>query len=666
MNAPTTTAGGSGPVSGRRRRWRLAATLLVLGLIAVLVPTLSKPVSATHVAPQFVAGNPTCGELGDSELELRVQPVADGTFTDGVLTVVIDVRDTNDGQVFDFTSNIPVESVFVKGGPDGNLYVYNPSVGSDTGLHAPVNPNNGKFYGLSHISFCYSPVPSTLVSVSASPTMINVSGESVTFTITEKNDGALPLTNVNVVTSSTACNSALSTATGDTNGNSKLDPGETWTWTCTIPVTGTAGDDFTLVVTGHGTDPLGRDVTFCVPGQPTTGKFCDEQEQDDVTVDIINPSTLVTVTAPATPIYAGESVTFTITEKNDGDVPLTNVSIDTSSDSCDAALTGPTGDAAVVNVLDPGETWTWTCTIPVAADLTLVVTGHGTDPTGDDVTFCLPGQPTTGKFCDPDERDDVAIDVIRSSTVVNVSTLEAEVESGDLVTFTITEHNDGDVSLSNVSVDTDSDACDAALSGPTGDTNTNGKLDPGETWSWTCTIPVSGAAGATFTLVATGHGTDPKGNDVTYCEPGQPTTGKRCDSEERDSTTVTIVEVGEGFTPGYWKNHPSSWPATGYGTGQTLESVFNVPDQYGLDNVTLVDALSLSGGKTTTGAAQTLMRAAVAALLNSAHPNVDYPRTTSEVIAAVNAALASNDRATILALASSLDADNNLGGDISD
>ncbi|MGH2523986.1 MAG: hypothetical protein ACRDH2_15880 [Anaerolineales bacterium] len=51
----------------------------------------------------------------------------------------------------------------------------------------------------------------------------------------------------------------------------------------------------------------------------------------------------------------------------------------------------------------------------------------------------------------------------------------------------------------------------------------------------------------------------------------------------------------------------------------------------------------------------------MAALLNSAHPDVDYPRTTSEVIADVNAALASNNRSTILALATALDADNNLG-----
>jgi hypothetical protein len=51
--------------------------------------------------------------------------------------------------------------------------------------------------------------------------------------------------------------------------------------------------------------------------------------------------------------------------------------------------------------------------------------------------------------------------------------------------------------------------------------------------------------------------------------------------------------------------------------------------------------------------------AAVAALLNSAHPGVDYALTTAEVIAAVNAALASCDRGTMIDLAEELDAANN-------
>lgn len=80
-----------------------------------------------------------------------------------------------------------------------------------------------------------------------------------------------------------------------------------------------------------------------------------------------------------------------------------------------------------------------------------------------------------------------------------------------------------------------------------------------------------------------------------------------------------------------------------------------------LASQTLLQALQGGGGSGILGASKILLRAGTAALLNAAHSGVDYPSSTAEVIAAVNAALASNDRATILALASSLDADNNLG-----
>jgi hypothetical protein len=121
--------------------------------------------------------------------------------------------------------------------------------------------------------------------------------------------------------------------------------------------------------------------------------------------------------------------------------------------------------------------------------------------------------------------------------------------------------------------------------------------------------------------------------------------------------------VFQGCTPGYWKQaqHLDSWVATGFSPNQTLESVFNVPNSYGLDNYTLLQALSFRGGTETPAAARILLRAAVASLLNASQPHVDYPWSTSEVIADVNAALASGNRSTMLNLAAKLDKDNNLG-----
>jgi len=76
-------------------------------------------------------------------------------------------------------------------------------------------------------------------------------------------------------------------------------------------------------------------------------------------------------------------------------------------------------------------------------------------------------------------------------------------------------------------------------------------------------------------------------------------------------------------------------------------------------NLTLLQALNLKGGPGLCGAEEILLRAAVSALLNSC--SVSYPLSTAQVIAEVNAALASCDRATILAEATRLDGFNNLG-----
>jgi hypothetical protein len=115
----------------------------------------------------------------------------------------------------------------------------------------------------------------------------------------------------------------------------------------------------------------------------------------------------------------------------------------------------------------------------------------------------------------------------------------------------------------------------------------------------------------------------------------------------------------QGCTPGYWKTHTTLDPWY-YLPGQNV-GVFDVPDAFGLDDVTLLEALSLPGGPGELGAARILLRAAVAALLNAASPTVDYPLLEPDVISLVNAALASGDRDTMLDLAGQLDDYNNLG-----
>jgi len=130
------------------------------------------------------------------------------------------------------------------------------------------------------------------------------------------------------------------------------------------------------------------------------------------------------------------------------------------------------------------------------------------------------------------------------------------------------------------------------------------------------------------------------------------------------SVTLTVDQPPglEGLTPGFWKNHTKLW--VGYSPNQTLESVFNVPDSLGMDNVTLMQALNFGGGIGVSGAAQNLFRHAVAAILNAAHVNVDYALTTTQIVTQVNTALASNNASIIDTLKTTLDKYNNAGGGI--
>jgi len=119
----------------------------------------------------------------------------------------------------------------------------------------------------------------------------------------------------------------------------------------------------------------------------------------------------------------------------------------------------------------------------------------------------------------------------------------------------------------------------------------------------------------------------------------------------------------QGCTPGYWKANvkkgASEWTLAGLSPTARVDSVFAAGAAY--NGSTLLAALEFGGGAGVSGATQNLLRAAVAAVLNAASPGVAYPRSRASIVAAVNSAIASGNRAAMLALASALDADNNLG-----
>jgi hypothetical protein len=167
----------------------LAALAAALGLFTVL------PASAASVIPTEEPGNAKCPA---GTTELKVEPVESGTESDGTLTVTLVVT----GNTFDWTSNIGVDVVIVKGGPNSNVYTYDPPAEStgDKGLSAPINPKTGEPFGLSHVSFCYDVEQATTTSTSTTSTSTtSTSTTSTSTTSTSTTSSTVPDTTPSTV-----------------------------------------------------------------------------------------------------------------------------------------------------------------------------------------------------------------------------------------------------------------------------------------------------------------------------------------------------------------------------------------------------------------------------------------------------------------------------------
>jgi hypothetical protein len=145
-----------------------------------------------------------------------------------------------------------------------------------------------------------------------------------------------------------------------------------------------------------------------------------------------------------------------------------------------------------------------------------------------------------------------------------------------------------------------------------------------------------------------------------------------------DETAVASIEcaaVGEGLTPGFWKANAEQKDA-GAWVSEDPEDDFNARfgtsvvlklQKQGTEtskgtsaNPTLFGAMSITGG-----GENRLAFHCVAAKLNAEHPDITYPMSLDQVIIQCRDALNSGDKDVMNTLKDILDANNNLGADIS-
>jgi hypothetical protein len=146
-----------------------------------------------------------------------------------------------------------------------------------------------------------------------------------------------------------------------------------------------------------------------------------------------------------------------------------------------------------------------------------------------------------------------------------------------------------------------------------------------------------------------------QGTDPALDSNADPATGlSECVTLGCGETNLTIdagmymPPGGEGCTPGYWKNNADkkgavSWVPTGYSPSDKFSDVFGVVivvragGRRTITDPTLLEALKATGG-----GVNALARHGVAALLNSAHPDIAYGiGSPAGVIALVHDALVS-------------------------
>ncbi|MBI2776110.1 MAG: DUF11 domain-containing protein, partial [Chloroflexi bacterium] len=356
-------------------------------------------------------------------------------------------------------------------------------------------------------------------------------GDSVTIIVNEKNDGEGTITAVRVDGTGPCASNWVASATkvGGATFSGSLNPGESVTFTCTFLA---PANDFAWTADGKGTDALANAV-------PSTN------EHQEGTVDVVSPSTMLTIKSAPAKVHAGDTVTIVVTEKNTGDGPLTNVNV-VGGGAC--ASFAP----ANVATLAAGASTDFTCTFTASAtgvDASWTADGKGTDALGAEAPA-------------KDEHQEGTVIVIAPATTLGLVSAPTTALNGTSVTIVVVETNTGDDTLTGVGVTGTNSCADwtAAASKNNGAGSFSGSLAPGQSVNFSCTFTV-GTSDVSWT--ALGHGTDslqapaPAANED---ESGRidvlnPATTLTLVSETPDpvlargSTTITVREANVGDTP---------------------------------------------------------------------------------------------------------------------
>ena len=347
--------------------------------------------------------------------------------------------------------------------------------------------------------------PATSLSVkTAAPAKVHA-GDPITIVVTEANTGDDALSSVHVDGGGSCATWVAAADKNDGKGLfiGALGAGESVDFTCSFnaPADGT---DVTWSADGKATDSLGGPA-------PAAG------EHQDGAIVVIKPATTLTLVSEVPdPILEGGTTVITVRETNTGDDTLSGVDVvnlDGSSDCPDwVASATKVGGGAFSGSLAPGQAVDFTCTVTAGdADVIWNGLGKGTDSLG-----------APAPAADEDEAGSVHvvnpnIDVVKTAG----ATLQSQVADG-----AVYETLDGSTVVYKYVVTTlDPDGLTAVqvtdnrcspVTYVSGDTGSDGKLMPGESWIFQCSKALTIATdGAEVTNVVTASGQPALGGRVS-------------------------------------------------------------------------------------------------------------------------------------------------------
>jgi uncharacterized repeat protein (TIGR01451 family) len=257
-----------------------------------------------------------------------------------------------------------------------------------------------------------------------------------------------------------------------------------------------------------------------------------------------NPDITITKMPDLIQAHEGDTITYTYTVTNPGNIPLSNVSV---TDNRSADITYQNGDTDSDGRLDTNETW--------------IFTANYTIPTGGADHLVNPAS-AQGSYAGVGTIIDwttASVDILRPDIALNKTAQPTEAYIGDTITYTYTITNPGNTPLYDVLV-TDDMIEDEDIDYQSGDTNGDDILDVDETWVLTATYTITADDDSPLFNTATASGTDALSLTV----------------ESEDSASVEILQPGVLGTVyiGYEDQEGGDFDYNDFGMKMSIEETY--------------------------------------------------------------------------------------------